>query len=263
MMTRDDMIAATGERYRKGDRANRGKILDVFTAITGFHRKHAARILRATGRRERGAPRPEMRLYNDEMDGALVTLWEASDRVCGKRLHAMLPLLVEAMERHGHMTLLPAIRAGILTMSAATIDRRLAPFREGAKRRRRAPPSAAVKAAVPVRTFADWGDPSPGFFEADLVAHSGPSADGRFVQTLTLTDIASGWTETMPIPFREQEYLVQALTKLQRSLPMPILGLDTDNDTVFMNETIQAWCSVHNITFTRSRPYHKNDQAWV
>ncbi|EJU11280.1 transposase [Sphingomonas sp. LH128] len=263
MMTRDDMIAATGERYRKGDRANRGKILDVFTAITGFHRKHAARILRATGRRERGAPRPEMRLYNDEMDGALVTLWEASDRVCGKRLHAMLPLLVEAMERHGHMTLLPAIRAGILTMSAATIDRRLAPFREGAKRRRRAPPSAAVKAAVPVRTFADWGDPSPGFFEADLVAHSGPSADGRFVQTLTLTDIASGWTETMPIPFREQEYLVQALTKLQRSLPMPILGLDTDNDTVFMNETIQAWCAVHNITFTRSRPYHKNDQAWV
>jgi len=147
MTTRDDIIAATGERYRNADRATRGKILDVFTAITGFHRKHAARILRATGRRNRCAPRPELRLYNDEIDSALVTLWEASDRVCGKRLHATLPLLVEAMERHGHMTLLPAIRAGILTMSAATIDRRLAPFREGAKRRRRAPPSAAVKAA--------------------------------------------------------------------------------------------------------------------
>ncbi len=263
MTTRDDIIAATGERYRNADRATRGKILDVFTAITGFHRKHAARILRATGRRKRGVPRPELRLYNDEMDSALVMLWEASDRVCGKRLHAMLPLLVEAMERHGHMTLLPAIRAGILTMSAATIDRRLAPFREGTKRRRRAPPSAAVKAAVPVRTFADWGDPLPGFFEADLVAHSGPSADGRFVQTLTLTDIASGWTETVPIPFREQGLLVQALVKLQRSLPMPILGLDTDNDTVFLNESIQGWCAIHHITFTRSRPYHKNDQAWV
>jgi len=104
MTTRDDMIAATGERYRNEDRADRGKILDVFTAITGLHRKHAARILRATGRRERGAPRPERRLYNDEMDSALVTLWEASDRVCEKRLHAMLPLLVEAMEWHGHMT---------------------------------------------------------------------------------------------------------------------------------------------------------------
>ena len=105
MTTRDDMIAATGERYRNGDRATRGKVLDVFTAITGFHRKHAARILRATGRCERGAPRPERRLYNDELDSALVTLWEASDRVCGKRLRALLPILVPALERHGHLKL--------------------------------------------------------------------------------------------------------------------------------------------------------------
>ncbi len=148
-------------------------------------------------------------------------------------------------------------------MSAATIDRRLEQFRNGAKRRRRAPPSAAVKAAVPIRTFADWDNPAPGFFEADLVAHSGPSAHGRFIQTLTLTDISSGWTETAPLLFREQGLLSQVLGVMQRALPMPLLGLDTDNDTVFMNETIQGWCAARAITFTRSRPYRKNDQAWV
>jgi len=197
------------------------------------------------------------------MDNALVVLWEASDRICSKRLRVMLPVLVEAMERHGHVTLEPTIRSGVLAMSAATIDRRLEPFREGAKRRPRAPPSAAVKAGVPIRTFTDWDNPAPGFFEADLVAHSGPSAHGRFIQTLTLTDIASGWTETAPLLFREQGLLTQVLSVMQRSLPMPLLGLDTDNDTVFMNETIQGWCAARGITLTRSRPYRKNDQAWV
>lgn len=263
MTTRDDLLAATSGRYLEGDRFTRGRILDEFTAVTGFHRKHAARLLRAGRVVDRSIPRPDRRIYDDAMDNALVVLWEASDRVCSKRLRAMLPILVEAMERHGHVKLQQEIRAGVLAMSAATIDRRLEPFREGAKRRRRAPPSAVVKQAVPIRTFADWGDPAPGFFEADLVAHSGPSAHGRFIQTLTLTDIASGWTETAPLLFREQGLLTQVLSVMRRSLPMPFLGLDTDNDTVFMNETVQGWCAARGITFTRSRPYRKNDQAWV
>jgi len=263
MATRDALLAATGERYRSGSRVARGRILDEFTAITGLHRKHAARLLRGARGVDRSRPRPERRVYNDVMDNALVVLWEASDRICSKRLRVMLPVLVEAMERHGHVTLEPTIRSGVLAMSAATIDRRLEPFREGAKRRRRAPPSAAIKAAVPIRTFTDWDNPAPGFFEADLVAHSGPSAHGRFIQTLTLTDIASGWTETAPLLFREQGLLTQVLSVMQRSLPMPLLGLDTDNDTVFMNETIQGWCAARGITLTRSRPYRKNDQAWV
>lgn len=263
MATRDDLIAATGERYRGGSRIARGRILDEFTAITGVHRKHAARLLRSARGVDRTKSRPERRVYNDAMDNALVVLWEASDRICSKRLRVMLPVLVEAMERHGHVSLEPKIRSGVLAISAATIDRRLGAFREGAKRRRRAPPSAAVKAAVPIRTFTDWDNPGPGFFEADLVAHSGPSAHGRFIQTLALTDIASGWTETAPLLFREQGLLTQVLSVMQRSLPMPMLGLDTDNDTVFMNETVQGWCAARDITFTRSRPYRKNDQAWV
>ena len=263
MTTRDALIAATGERYRGRSRVTRGRILDEFTAITGLHRKHATRLLRGVHGSARSGPRPERRVYNDAMDDALVILWEASDRICSKRLRVMLPVLDEAMELHGHMSLEPVIKSGVMAMSAATIDRRLEPFREGVKRRRRAPPSAAVKAAVPIRTFSDWDDPAPGFFEADLVAHSGPSAHGRFIQTLTLTEIASGWTETPPVLFREQWLLTQVLSNMQRSLPMPLLGLDTDNDTVFMNETVQGWCAARNITLTRSRPYRKNDQAWV
>jgi len=121
-------------------------------------------------------------------------LWEASDRVCGKRLRPLVPILVEAMERHDHLQLAPEVRTSLLAMSAATIDRALHEAREpgGGRKRRRAPPSAAIRRSVPVRTFDGWDDPPPGFVEADLVAHSGPTAKGSYVQTLTLTDIAMG-----------------------------------------------------------------------
>jgi hypothetical protein len=149
--------------------------LDEFTAVTGFHRKHASRLLRSGKAANRSAPRLSRRIYGDAMREALVLFWEASDRVCGKRLRAMLPLLVSAMERNGHIDLAAEVRDGILSMSAATIDRMLGAVRSGGAtgRVKRSPPFAAVKRAVWVRTFSDWGDPAPGFFEADLVAHSG------------------------------------------------------------------------------------------
>ena len=117
--------------------------------------------------------------------------------------------------------------------------------------------------SVPVRTFSDWGDPAPGFIEADLVAHCGPSAKGSFVQTLTLTDIATGWTECAPLLVREQNVLTEVLSELRKLLPFPLLGFDTDNDSVFMNETVRDYCNSAGIEFTRCRPYRKNDQAWV
>jgi hypothetical protein len=113
---------------------------------------------------------------------------------------------------------------------------------------------------VPVRTFDDWHDPPPGFVEADLVAHSGPVARGSFVQTLVLTDIATGWTECAPLLVREQRLLTEVLGELRKLLPFPLLGLDTDNDSVFMNETVRNYCQQVGIEFTRCRPYRKNDQ---
>src|SRR4029077_5124692 len=138
MVTRDELVAATVERYGKGRRSEKGRILDEFVAITGFHRKHDVRVLRGARAALRAASRPERRIYDEAVREALIVLWEASDRVCGKRLKALVPILVEAMERHGHLQLTPEVRTGLHTMSAATIDRALRQAREpGAGRQRR------------------------------------------------------------------------------------------------------------------------------
>jgi hypothetical protein len=265
MTVRDELVAAISGRYSQTDRTERGRILDEFTAITGFHRKHAMRLLRAGQTNRRSGPRPGRRAYDDATREALIVIWEASDRICGKRLRPLVPVLVEAMERHGHLRLAPAVRTSLLAMSAATIDRSLRDVRRHAGRssRRKTPPSAAIRRSVPVRTFDGWDNPSPGFVEADLVAHSGPVAKGSFVQTLVLTDIATGWTECAPLLVREQRLLTEVLSEMRKLLPFALLGLDTDNDSVFMNETVRDYCLAAGVEFTRCRPYRKNDQAWV
>jgi hypothetical protein len=230
-----------------------------------LHRKHAVRLLRGGAPSRQSGSRPGRRVYDVAVREALIVVWEASDRVCGKRLVPLVPLLIDAMERHGHLRLAPEVRGGLLAISAATIDRGLREVRgqAGGRTRRRAAPSAGVRRSVPVRTFADWNDPAPGFMEADLVAHSGPTAEGSFVQTLTLTDIATGWTECAPLLVREQTLLTEVLGEVRKRLPFPLLGFDTDNDSVFMNETVRDYCKEAGIEFTRCRPYRKNDQAWV
>ncbi len=265
MAARDELVAAVTNRYARGDRGERGRILDEFAAVTGYHRKHAMRLLRAGQVTRRGGPRLGRRVYDEAVREALIVVWEASDRICGKRLRSLLPILVEAMERHGHVQLAPEVRARLLAMSAATIDRALRDIRRqaGTAPRRRSAPSAAIRRSVPVRTFDDWDDPPPGFVEADLVAHSGPVTRGSFVQTLVLTDIATGWTECAPLLVREQRLLTEVLSEIRKLLPFPLLGLDTDNDSVFMNETVRNYCQQVGIEFTRCRPYRKNDQAWV
>jgi hypothetical protein len=233
-------------------------------AVTGFHRKHAVRVLRRKPT-ARGGPRPGRRLYDDAVREALVLIWEASDRICGKRLKPLMPLLTEAMERHGHLKLAPEIRTRLLAMSAATIDRALRSVRDHAvgRARRRTAPSLAIRRSIPVRTFSDWHDPPRGFVEADLVAHNGSSPNGSFIQTLVLTDVATGWTECAPLLVREQKLLSEVLTELRKLLPFNLLGLDTDNDSVFMNETVRDYCQAAGVVFTRCRPYRKNDQAFV
>ena len=166
------------------------------------------------------------------------------------------------MERHGHLKLAPELRAGLLAMSAATIDRALCKVKEQATggTRRRSASSVGVRRSVPIRTFDGWDDPAPGFMEADLVAHSGPTAEGSFIQTLTLTDIATGWTECAPLLVREQTVLIAVLSEVRKRMPFALLGFDTDNDSVFINETVQSYCKEAGMAFTRCRPYRKNDQ---
>jgi hypothetical protein len=263
MATRRELVEAVGERYRGSDRGNKGKVLDEFVAVTGLHRKHAMRILRQTVP-SRQKERPARRVYTEAVRTALILLWEASDRLCGKRLRPLIPILIEAMEGHGHLDLNPEIKTKLLQMSAATIDRALQAVRENSpKVRRRGVAGSELRRSVPIRTFSDWGDPAPGHMEADLVSHSGPVAKGSWAWTLTLTDIATGWTECAPLLVREQTLLVAVLSELRKLMPFPLLGFDSDNDSVFINETVRDYCVATGITFTRCRPYRKNDQAWV
>ena len=248
MATRDELLATVSERYRVSGRADKSRIVDEFAAATGYHRKHAMRVLRTGPSEKRSAPRPSRRIYGAAEREALILLWEASDRVCGKRLKAIIPTLIEAMMRHGHLALAADVRVGLLKMSAATIDRVLQPQRDRCSTRRRRPGSiSTIRRSIPVRTFSDWRDPPPGFVEADLVAHSGPVTNGSFVQTLVVTDIASGWTEIAHLLVREQTLLVDVLGEVRRRLPFPMLGFDVDNDTVFMNATVRDYCAAEKI----------------
>ena len=262
MATRSELLHLLRPRYRSAARSEKGRILDEFVAISGYHRKHAVRLLNEepTGSEKRDV----RRVYGEAVRQALVVLWEASDRLCGKRLKVMLPVLVEALERHGHLALDNEVRELLLAVSPATIDRILAPTRvKAGQKRRRMGPASAVRRRIPVRTFSDWGSPPPGFLEADFVCHHGGSMAGSFLHTFVVTDIASGWTEGLALLARQQDLVVAAMDVLRARLPMKVQGLDTDNDSAFMNETLFDYCKAHDIEQTRSRAYRKNDQAWV
>ncbi|MYE06669.1 MAG: transposase family protein [Chloroflexi bacterium] len=167
------------------------------------------------------------------------------------------------MERHGHLELDGEVRRRVLTVKAATIDRLLALVREeagsGRKRRRK----RKLNARVPVRTLSDWGEPLPGFLEVDFVAHRGGRLTGSFIHSMVATDVCSGWTEAVPLLVREQSVVVQGVGAIARQLPVAMRGIDSDNDSAFLNETLTAYCQDRGIEFIRSRAYRKDDQAWI
>jgi hypothetical protein len=266
LATRRELIEAIAERYRSRTRIDKKRILDEFIEVTGFHRKHAIRALRKLQRQEGdGAERlPRNRVYDEAVTTALTVLWEAADRICGKRLKEAIPTLIDAMERHGHLQLDAAVRQRVLVMSAATMDRLLKPVRESGKQgRRRTTINTPLRKSIAVRTFNDWNDPPPGYFEMDMVAHCGKSVAGSHVHSLVLTDIASGWTEAAAMVVREQTLVTITVEEIRANLPFPMRGLDVDNDSAFINQTVVDYCKERSLELTRSRAYKKNDQAWI
>jgi hypothetical protein len=263
--TRNEIIEAIRRRYMLALKKEKTKILDEFIALSGYHRKHAVRLLgRYNQVVEPNKLTTSKRIYDEAVKEALIIIWEAADRICSKRIKAVIPDLIDAMERHGHLALNPTVRQRLLKISAATIDRLLFDVRIKAhqhKRKRKS--SKKVSKKVPIRTFADWDNPAPGYLEIDFVAHSGGSMGGKFIHTLVGTDVSSQWIECVPLLAREQSLVVEALEVLRRQLPFTMLGIDFDNDSAFINDTLLDYCKNNEITFTRSRPFRKNDQAWV
>ena len=245
-------------------KTDKGRILDAVCETLCCHRKSAIRMLGASPTDPKRRPgRPPV--YGPLVIEAVRRGWEATDECCGKRLAPQLPVLLAVLERHGELQLPNELRAQAGHISASTIDRRLKSHRLQLGRRPftslRAP--SAIKHQVPIRTFGDWSGVSAGQVQADLVTHCGVTPQGRFVVTLTVVDVATGWTECQAALGRDKHRVTGALHIARSRMPFPLVSLHTDNGAEFLNDALLGYCRKEAIGFTRGRAYKKNDQAWV
>lgn len=264
--TRRELLVQLIPRYREADRNQKQFMLNEFVASTGYNRKYAIRLLSS-----KSLPvvtkicRPRVPYYGNEDQETIKLAWAAANFIAAKRLAPFLKELIPVLERHGHLTLNNATREKVTSISAATIDRILEPQRKRYNGRgiSTTKPGALLKKQIPIRTFADWDENKPGFFEADLVAHCGGNTSGAFLYSLVLTDVVTGWVECLPLLSKHQGSVIQAFGLAMQLIPFPILGLDTDNGCEFINQELLDFCKQNQITFTRGRAYKKNDQCFV
>lgn len=262
--SKHELVEAIWPRYLKANRAQKAQILNEFVAATGYHRKHAIRLLKHGPRPKRGKKTGRKKVYHGEVVKVLEQIWEICGRICSRRLKPFLSEIVEVLERHQELHISDETKVLLLSMSRATIDRCL----KGARFEKRrglstTKPGTLLKNSITVRKWNEWDDAKPGFVEMDLVAHCGESVEGVYLNTLTVTDISTGWTECFALPNKTQAAVTQAVSELRKQLPFPLLGIDSDNGSEFINDTLYRYCLMEKITFTRSRPYQKNDQAHV
>ena len=277
MRERQSLVRENASRYQKASKKQKRIILDEFIHSTGYHRTYASYLLSHHGKRvivaRRTAIIGDIRkrvrkkrepIYGAEVIQALKRIWGVLDFICGKRLKVALVEVLPKLERWGDLKVSKEVREKLLRMSASTIDRVLASERKRMELKSRSgtKPGTLLKHQVPIRTFCEWDESKPGFVEVDLVSHGGGDERGDFCQTLSATDIVSTWTETEAVRNKAQVNVFEGLTRIRGRLPFDLLGLDSDNGSEFINGHL-AYCEQQQITFTRSRPYRKNDNCYV
>jgi hypothetical protein len=281
MKERKAIIRELAPKYQKERKRERGKILDEFVRLTELERGYASHVLKNYGTRKSvvldgkrtvvvlgqagKSTRKRQKTYDEAVIDALQRLWAFSNGLCGKLLTVFIRQTLPVLERWGEMTLAEPIRAKVMAISPATIDRLLASTKKKSalKGRTHTKPGTLLKHHIPMRTFSDWNESVPGFVEIDLVAHDGGVAYGDYAQTLDVTDIATTWTETRVVRNKAQRHVFEALRDIRGSLPFPLLGIDSDNGGEFINGQLYQYCVDEGITFTRSRPHRKNDNCFV
>ena len=266
MAERRAITETTATRYQLASKRGKSRILDELCANTGWHRNHARKALKAVRQPKVVTPRsPRPVKYGPDVIAALTVCWTVLGMPAGKRLAPMLGELVAVLRHFGELTIDEDTAELLVSMSAATIDRRLADERAKHQLRGRVgtKPGSLLKSQIPVRTWAEWDDARPGFVEIDLVWHDGGNPRGPHAFTLTVTDIATGWTENRSVPDKTAKCVLRALNDIARKMPFPLLGVDSDNGSEFINDHLLQWCQGRQITFTRARPANKNDGCHV
>jgi len=283
MLTMRQKKAVTRElrdRYQRLSKKEKTIFLNEFIQLTKYNRSYAARALRIkevlgymniAGKRlklvrdNRKIKRKKTKIYDKEVLTALKELWEIFDYICSKRLAPFLSEIIPVLEKWEEIKLDAEVREKLFKISAATIDRLLAPTRKRyrIKGRSTTRPGTLLKKGIPIRTFTDWDEAKPGFFEVDLVSHDGGAVRGDFIQSLNFTDISTGWDEMIAVKNKAQVWVFAGIKRIKERLPFSILGIDSDNGAEFINDHLLRYCEKEQITFTRSRPYRKNDSCFV
>lgn len=279
MKERGAVTKALATQYQRGSKKERSAILERFVEATGYNRSYAAWLLRNHGKRVEAAPgvvvegsvrtrtpaAPRACIYGAQELKALKKVWKTMDYICGKRLAPALGELVPRLVRQGELKVSKVTAQKLSQMSAATVDRLLAPERKKLclKGRSRTKPGTLLKHQIPVRTFSEWNDLQAGFLEIDLVAHDGGSSHGEYCQILDATDICTGWSEQIAVPTKAQRFVFAAIQEVRERVPFELLGLDSDNGSEFINQQLVRYCKEEAITFTRTRAGRKNDNCYV
>lgn len=273
MQARAEITGRYAKAYAKASKKDKGRILDEVCAVTGWSRDNARRRLVAAARRPPGRRKPEPRArarrYSYDALKVLQRVWAASGGQCGKYLKESMPLLLDLLEASGELDdeprYSPTVRSELEAMSAATIDRYLAPARSTDQLRGKSTTKAGplLRSSIKIRKAGDEVEAEPGFLEVDTVAHCGPTLKGEFARTVNMTDVLTGWTFTRSIRNNAEKHIISALNAAVDCVPLPVLGMDFDNGSEFINHGVVKWAGNLDIYFTRSRPYRKNDQATI
>ena len=284
MQTRREIVWKESKGYNKLSKKEKMARLDSVVAVTGYNRDYASRLLSiqdkstyvksgsgrpyrliADARKAKKRPRRKKK-YDEEVLEILKKIWFIMDFPCGKRLAPCMNWLVPKLEAFGEIEIgSDEVREKLLSISASSIDRLLKGEKRklSLKKRKSTKPGSLLKSQISIRTFADWDDAKVGFMEMDLVSHEGGNPSGEFAYTLTLTDVCSGWTENRAVKNRAQKWTFEAIGIIRQKLPVSLKGLDSDNDSTFINAHLFRYCEENEITFTRSRVGNKNDGCYV